>query len=327
MAPGEGARKDRSFVMKERKAARLAVRQIGRQRSPGRRRGWMGLVYVSPFIVGLLVFQLYPILSSLWYSLNDYGIVGEMKFIGLDHYRYALTQDPDFWMSLRITAVYVLLAVPLKLAFALAVALLMNVKIKGINFFRTVFYLPSILGGSVAISIVWRFIFRHDGPINMMLGLFHIPPVDWLSSPTTALSTIMVLTVWQFGSSMVLFLAGLKQVPGDLYEAGMIDGASKFTLFFKITLPMISPIIFFNLIMQMITAFQEFSSVFIITQGGPLKSTYLYGLMLYNNAFKHWKMGYASALSWILFVLIILLTLLVFRSSSKWVYYDDESDR
>ncbi|MFB9276894.1 carbohydrate ABC transporter permease [Cohnella cellulosilytica] len=284
---------------------------------------YVGLLYVLPWIVGLLVFQLYPFAASFYYSFTDFNMVGAPKFIGVDNYVKILTDDPGFVQALRVTTVYVLLAVPLKLAFALFIALILSAKLKGINFFRTVYYLPSILGGSVAISVLWRFLFTKEGVVNSFLGNLGLPAIDWLGSPDIALYTLGLLSVWQFGSSMVLFLAGLQQIPADLYEAGAIDGASKTRMFFRLTVPLLTPIVLFNLIMQMVNAFQEFTGAFVITGGGPMKSTYLYALKLYEEAFGFFKMGYASALSWILFAIIMVLTAVIFKSSNYWVHYED----
>lgn len=285
-----------------------------------------GLFFILPWIVGLLWFQMYPFVKSLYYSFTNYTMLKDAKFVGLTNYIRLLTTDLEFWPSFRVTAIYALIVVPCKLAFALMIAMILNIKIKGIGLFRTLYYLPSILGGSVAIAVVWKILFMRDGAINGLLGKLGIGAVDWIGSPDTALGTICVLSVWQFGSSMVLFLAALKQVPQSLYEAAIIDGSNKTQRFFYITLPMITPILFFNLIMQLINAMQEFTSAFIITGGGPMKSTYVLGMKLYTDAFKYYKMGYASALSWIMFVVIICLTMLVFRSSSAWVYYEDEGE-
>lgn len=284
---------------------------------------WIGLVYVLPWIIGLLAFQLYPFIASFYYSLTDYNMINPPHWVGLDNYRKILTEDSDFRQSLKVTSIYVLLAVPVKLAFALFIALILSAKLKAINFFRTVYYLPSILGGSVAISVLWRFLFMKDGVVNNALGAIGLGPVDWLGNPDIALYTLGLLSVWQFGSSMVLFLAGLQQIPSELYEAGSIDGASRTRMFFRITVPMLTPIVLFNLVMQMVNAFQEFTGAFVITSGGPMKSTFLYALKLYQEAFSFFKMGYASALSWILFIIIMIVTAVIFRTSNRWVYYED----
>lgn len=283
-----------------------------------------GLAYISPWLAGFFLLQLYPLVGSFIYSLQDFQLLGKSDFIGLENYINIFTNDPTFWKSLRITFLYVLMAVPGKITFALIVAVILNSKLKGINFFRTLYYIPSILGGSIAIAALWRFLFMKTGVVNNNLALFNIPGLDWLGSPKYALFTISLVTVWQFGSSMVLFLAGLRQIPSTLYEAARIDGASSIRVFFRITLPLLTPILFFNLIMQMVNVFQEFTAAFVITQGGPLKSTYLYGLMLYEQGFRFFHMGYASALSWILFIIIMAFTSLTFRSSESWVHYGDK---
>ncbi len=280
-------------------------------------------LYIMPWIIGFFVFQLYPFIASLVYSFTEFSVLKPMKFVGVDNYVKMFTADRLFWKSLKATLLYVLMAVPGKLIFALIIALILNMKIKFINFFRTLYYLPSILGGSVAVSIIWKFLFGKEGTVNSLLAVFGIDGPDWLGDPNLALATMGLLVVWQFGSSMVLFLAGLKNIPHELYEAARVDGANKLHCFFKITLPMLSSIIFFNLIMQMITAFKEFNAPYLITNGGPLNSTYLYGMMLYDNAFKYMKMGYASAESWFLFVIIMILTAATFKSSPYWTYYED----
>ena len=288
-----------------------------------RQNKYTGLFYVLPFVIGLLVFQLYPFLASFFYSFTDLSIANAWSWVGLSNYIKSFTADRDFWNSLKVTGIYVFIAVPCKLVFALFIAMVLNMKIRGIRFFQTLYYIPSILGGSVAVSVIWRFMFSHDGLVNTLTSYLDLPALDWLGSKALALPTVSLLAVWQFGSSMVLFLVGLKQIPVSLYEAASIDGASKVHQFFKITLPMLTPTVLFNVIMQTIGAFQEFTSAFIITGGGPMNSTYMYGMMLYNNSFKYYKMGYASAQSWILFIIIMAVTGLLFLSSKKWVYYED----
>jgi oligogalacturonide transport system permease protein len=295
---------------------------LNRPKAGRKIRDYTGLLYISPWIIGCLAFQLYPFIASFVYSFTDFSLIKEPHFVGLRNYITLFTSS-EVLKSATVTLTYVVIAVPLKIIFALLVAMLLNVKLKHINFYRTAYYLPSILGGSVAIAVLWRFLFMRDGVINNILSLVSIQPVDWLGEPQIALFTISILTVWQFGSSMVLFLAALKQVPESLYEAARMDGASRVRTFFVITLPMISPIVFFNMVMQMVGAFQEFTGAFVITHGGPMKATYLYGLLLYEQGFRFFKMGYASALSWVEFMVIMIFTLLVFKSSSAWVYYED----
>lgn len=283
----------------------------------------MAFVFLAPWIIGFLVFQAYPFLASAVYSFTDLSMLKEYKFIGLKNYQQIFTRDQNFVQSMKVTVIYVLVSVPLKLAFALFIAMLLNMKVKGIGIFKTLYYLPSILGGSVGIAILWRFLFNKSGFVNLLFSKIGLPAVDWLGSPKVSLLTISLLAVWQFGSSMILFLAALKQIPRDLYEAAQVDGAGRIRIFFTITLPMITPIVLFNIVMQMINAFQEFSAPFLITKGGPLKATYLYGLMLYDTAFTYLKMGYASALSWIMFIIIMILTALIFKSSEYWTFYQD----
>jgi len=280
-------------------------------------------LFIMPWIIGFLAFQLYPFIASFINSFTDFSLLKSMKFVGLRNYIQMFTRDRVFFKSLWATIKYVIIAVPGKLVFALLIAMILNMKLRWINFFRTIYYLPSILGGSVAISILWKFLFSKTGTVNTLLAYFHIPAQDWLGNPDLALVTMGLLVVWQFGSSMVLFLAALKNVPSELCEAARVDGAGKIRTFFNITLPLLTPTIFFNLIMQMINAFKEFNAPFLITKGGPLNSTYLYGMMVYENAFQHSKMGYASAQSWILFLLILIFTAFTFKSSPYWTFYED----
>ena len=286
-----------------------------------KRRGWVGLLYILPWLLGFSIFQIYPLITSLIYSFTNYSFFNDPSFTGLENFRYAFTRDIDFWPSMKATILYVLMGVPGKLIFALFIAMILNMKMKAINLFRTIYYIPSILGSSVAVAIVWRLMFMRNGTVNRFLAFLHLPQVDWLGSPFAALVCLALLIVWQFGSSMVIFLAGLKQIPRELYEAAIVDGSSAVTRFFHITLPLLTPIIFFNLVMQIIAAFQDFTSAFVITNGGPMKGTYLYGMKLYTDAFSYFKLGYACALSWILYCLIIFITIVLFRTSDKWVFY------
>lgn len=284
---------------------------------------YQGLIYISPWIIGFLIFGLYPLFASLYYSFTNFAMFNKPKFVGLSNYIYMFTQDRNFYHSLFVTLKYVLMAVPMKITAALFFAVLLNRKIKFINVFTTIYYLPSILGASIAISILWRFMFSKDGAVNGILEKIGFERIPFLEHPKYALFTISLLVVWSFGSSMVVFLAGLKQIPAELYEAARVDGASTVKCFFLITLPLITPSLFFNLIMQTINAFQYFTGAVVITNGGPVKSTYLYMMMLYDEAFGNYKMGYASALSWVLFIFIFIVTMLVFRTSDSWVHYQD----
>ena len=281
---------------------------------------YLGLLYLSPYILGLLVFTTVPFVISLYLSFTDYNLMSAPIFTGLDNYIRLFTADRTFRKSLWVTLLYVFTTVPLKLAFALFVAVILNSKLKFINVFRTAFYVPSILGGSIAIAVLWRYMFADVGLVNMGLGMIGLEPVNWFGDPVNALFTITLLRLWQFGSAMVIFLAALQSIDKSLYEAAAIDGAGKWKSFVHITLPLIT-VIFFNLIMQMVQAFQEFNGPYIITQGGPLKATYLLPIYIYDEAFKRFDMGYASAIAWVLFVIIMALTLIAFWSSRHWVYY------
>ena len=288
------------------------------------KREYQAYLYILPWILGFAILQLYPFVSSFIYSFTDYTVGAKATFQGLANYKKLFTQDKEFWNSLKVTILFALYTVPGKLIMALAVAMFLNRDLKGINLIRTLYYIPSLFGGSVAVALLWRLMFLDNGVINAILSALHLPVTQWLGDTRYALGTICMLEIWQFGSSMVMFLAALKQVPRSLYEAAEIDGAGKVTRFFHITLPQISPIIFFNLINQTIQALQNFTSAQVITEGGPLKSTYVLGLKLYKEGFSYFKMGYASAISWVVFAAIMIFTLAIFASSKLWVHYADE---
>lgn len=291
-----------------------------------KKRDYQAFIYIMPWLLGFLILQLYPFITSLYYSFTDYTIGASAEWRGMANYVKLFTNDNEFWNSVKVTLLYTLYTVPGKLIMALAVAVFLNREIKGINLIRTLYYIPSLFGGSVAIAILWKLMFLDNGVINAMLTMFHLPNIQFLGDTKYALRTICSLEIWQFGSSMVMFLAALKQVPRSLYEASEIDGASKVKQFFSITVPQITPIIFFNMIMQMIQALQNFTSAFVITEGGPLKSTYVLGMKLYKEGFSYFKMGYASAISWVVFAIIMVITLVLFGTSSKWVFYGDEGE-
>lgn len=282
----------------------------------------MGLVYILPWLIGMVFLTLYPFINALIISFTDYNLVRDPNFIGLANYTM-LFKDEDFLGTLTATLKYTVITVPLQLAFALFIAYILNFKLKGINFFRTAYYIPSLLGGNVAVAVLWRFLFQQDGLINRIIGVVGIQPVAWLSSPGGAMSVIIILKVWQFGSAMLIFLAALKDVPQDLYEAASVDGSTKLHSFIHITMPLITPTIFFNLVMQLVNAFQEFDGPYLVTGKGPLNATYLTSMYIYDNAFKYFNMGYASAASWILFLIIVAVTLILFATQDKWVYYSD----
>ncbi|QTH42593.1 sugar ABC transporter permease [Cohnella sp. LGH] len=282
-----------------------------------------GYAFISPWLIGFLALALWPMLQSLYYSLNHYNLLESPKWAGMANYREIFMEDQTFVQAIKVTFTYVVLSVPLKLIFALLVAMLLYKAIRGMTLFRAIFYLPSLVGGSVAIAAIWRNLFGIDGIVNKALSLIGIPATDWINLPTTSLYTLVMLAVWQFGSSMVIFLAGLKQIPKDLYESASVDGASRIRTFFRITLPMLTPIILFNLVMQTIGSFQMFTQAFVVTQGGPINSTLVYALYLYQKAFAYFDMGYASALAWVLLILIALSTWIIFGSSRRWVHYEN----
>jgi multiple sugar transport system permease protein len=288
-----------------------------------------GYVFTAPFIIGFLAFTMYPMLSSLYFAFTKFDMLSAPEWIGLDNFVNFFTSDDKVGNSLAVTFGYVLTSVPLRLIFALLIAMLLNRNFKGIGLYRATYYLPSLIGGSVAVSIMWRQIFGDKGLLNATLGLLGIhTTTSWIGYPSTALGTIVLLSVWQFGSSMLIFLAGLKNIPATYYEAASVDGAGPLRRFRNITLPLLSPIILFNLIMQTISAFLTFTPVYIISngEGGPLDHTLLYSLYLFRRAFVYFDMGYASAMAWIMLILIGLVTLIIFKTSRYWVHYDGKEE-
>ena len=293
------------------------------RRSKYTRRDYQAFLYIAPWLIGFLVLQLYPFILSLIYSFCNYQLGNTIQFTGLDNYVRLFTRDSDFGKSLRATGIFTLAVVPGKLILSLAVAMFLNRDMRGINLARTVYYIPSLFGGSVAVSVLWKILFQDNGIINAYLNALGMSTIQFWGDANYALGTICSLEIWQFGSSMVMSLAALKQVPASLYEAASLDGANAWHKFWHVTIPQISPVLFFNLIMQTIQALQNFTSASVITKGGPLKSTYVMGLKLYKEAFTNFKMGYASAISWVMFLIIMVITLLLFRFSSAWVSYED----
>ena len=282
-----------------------------------------GLLFILPWLIGFLVFKGYPFLSSLVYSFSDESLFEGISRWGVFNYVKIFT-DRKIKTGFMTTFKYAFMTVPLKLVFALFIAYILNFKIKGVKMFRTVYYIPSILGSSVAIAVLWKAIFKDDGIVNMILGFFGVAGPHWLSNKTASLFIICLLRVWQFGSTMVIFLAALKGVSPDLYEAASLDGAGKWRQFFTITVPLITPVIFYNLVTQLVQAFQEFNGPYIITQGGPRGATTLVSLLIYNNAFKKYDMGLASAQAWVLFIILMIFTAILQYSQKHWVYYSDE---
>ncbi len=297
-----------------------------RSRTPFSEQNAIAFLFLAPWLIGFFVLTLGPILASFYLSLTTYDLFNPPEWIGFDNYRKLLFEDARYFQSLKVTFTYVFISVPLKLAFALGVALVLNRGISGLGVYRTVYYLPSLLGGSVAVAIMWRQIFSYDGVINQFLLQFGIDAPSWISNPDYALYTLVALAVWQFGSPTVIFLAGLKQIPQDIYDAASIDGAGRWRLLFNFTLPLLTPIIFFNFVMQLIGSFQAFTPSFIISggTGGPADSTLFYTLYLYEQGFTNFQMGYASAIAWILVGIIATFTAASFISAKYWVHYGDQ---
>jgi multiple sugar transport system permease protein len=286
-----------------------------------------GYLFLTPWLIGFFGLTLGPTLASLYLSFTDYDLLTPPRWAGVKNYEYAFFEDERLGNALSVTFHYVVLAVPLKLAVALALALALDRSVRGVGLYRAAFYLPSLLGASVAIAILWRLIFGADGLVNHLL--FVIAGVQgpaWVTHPDYALWTLVALAVWQFGSPMIIFLAGLRQIPQDLYEAASMDGAGPLRQFVRITLPLLAPVIFFNLVFQTIEAFKAFTQAFIVSggKGGPVDSTLFYSLYLYIEAFENFRMGYASALAWLLLGIIGVFTAIAFLTSRYWVYYEDE---
>lgn len=284
-----------------------------------------GYLFLLPWLIGFLGLTIGPMITSLYLSFTDFDLLTAPDWVGVDNYMRMFTNDPKFWTSMRVTMFFVIFSVPLKLAFALAVAMLLNRGIRGLPLYRALFYLPSLLGASVAIAILWRQIFAGDGLINKLLLMVGIEGPSWISNPKYSLWTLIILSIWQFGSPMIIFLAGLRQIPQDMYEAASLDGASKWRQFVKITLPLLTPVVFFNAIIQTIEAFKSFTPAFIISggTGNPINSTLFYTLYLYQEAFGFFRMGYASALAWVLLALVGVFTAFSFLTSKYWVHYDE----
>lgn len=289
------------------------------------RRNGAGYLFLSPWLIGFFCLTLGPALASLYLSFTRFDLLNAPEFIGAQNYVRMVTADPKFMASMKVTLVYVVLSVPLKLAFALAVAMVLNRGMRGLPIYRAIFYLPSLLGTSVAIAVLWRQLFAADGMVNGILAKFGVIGPSWISNPNYSIYTLVVLSVWQFGSPMIIFLAGLRQIPTDMYEAASLDGASASRQFWRITLPLLSPVIFFNLVIQVIEAFKAFTPAFVISggSGGPINSTLFYTLYLYQEGFSYFRMGYASALAWVLVAIIAVFTAFSFLTTKYWVHYDD----
>ena len=280
-----------------------------------------GVVFALPFVIGFLMFMVVPMGMSLYYSFCEFEILGAPKFIGLGNYLKMFTEDETFYKSISVTFFYALVSVPLRLIFALMVAMILQRTTKATGFYRAAYYLPSIIGGSVAISILWKRLFAEDGTFNRILQIIGINShFSWLGNKHTAIWVLIILAIWQFGSSMLIFLSALKQIPFSLYEASRVDGAGKTNQFFRITLPLLTPTIFFNLVMQMISGFLAFTQCFIITQGRPMSSTLFYSVYMYQQSFEFYNTGYGAAMAWVMLLLISVITVFLFWSKKFWVY-------
>lgn len=306
-------------------AATPPARPARRAKSPAKRQeeraAW---TFLAPWFVGMLVITIGPMLASLYFSFTDYNLLRAPDWVGLENY-VDMFSDRRLRTSLGVTFLYVAIGVPVLLVVALALAMLLNKGVKGLAFYRSAFYLPSLLGGSVAVGILWRQVFGADGLVNRVLALFGVQGPGWISNPDTALMTLIALHVWAFGSSMVIFLAGLRQIPEEYYEAAAMDGAGPWRQFRSITVPLLTPIIFFNLVLQVINSFQAFTQAFVVSggTGGPSDSTLFYSLYLYHQAFGRLNMGYASAMAWLLVLIIGFFTAINFLFSNRWVFYGD----
>ncbi|GAA2325902.1 sugar ABC transporter permease [Streptomyces cuspidosporus] len=294
-----------------------------------RERHWPAYVFLSPWMIGAVVLTLVPMAVSLYLSFTDYNLFDPPRWVGLRNYEEMLTEDPRYWRSVGTTMLYVVVAVPLKLGLALGVAMLLRNLGRGRGFYRSAFYAPSLLGAGMSIALVWKALFNDGGTVAGVLDSVGIHTGGWVGNPHLAVYVIVLLTVWQFGAPMVIFLAGLQQISPDLYEAAALDGAGRWRQFVSITVPMLSPVVFFNLVLEVINSFQVFTPAFAISggDGGPADSTMFYTLYLYERGFTASHMGYAAAMAWLLLIAIGAITLLLFRTSRSWVFYADEEGR
>jgi multiple sugar transport system permease protein len=279
-------------------------------------------LFISPWAIGFIAFTLGPFLVSLWLSMTEWDLVTPPQFVGFSNFRRMFIDDRYFWVSLWNTVYYTIVSVPLKQIIAFTLAMLLNQDLKGIYIYRTIFYLPSVTSG-VATAILWMYVFGyHTGVVNAVLKFFSLGPYAWFTDMKLAMPTLIFISLWEVGNLFLIYLAGLQGVPRQLYEAAEVDGAGRLRKIWNVTIPMITPTVFFNLVMGFIQSFQVFTSAFIITEGGPADRTLFYVLRLYREAFTYFRMGYASALAWVLFMIILLLSLIQLRLSRRWVYYE-----
>jgi len=306
----------------------MPPRPVGSQMKKFLQKNAPGYVFLAPWLVGFFCLAAGPILASLVLSFTKYDMINAPQFVGLDQYQFMFERDRRFYKALQVTFSYVFLSVPARLIVALAIAMILDKGIRALGLYRALYYLPSILGSSIAVAILWRQIFAGEGVLNTILAQVGIEGPNWLANPSVSIYPLVTLAMWQFGAPMLIFLAGLRAIPQELYEAAEIDAASKVQKFFSITLPLLAPVIFFNLVLQMIDAFKTFNSVFIISNGlgSPADSLLFYTLYLFNEAFKFFRMGYASALAWVLLLIIAAFTAIAFYTSRYWVHYENERD-
>jgi multiple sugar transport system permease protein len=294
--------------------------------SLSRREAIWAYILISPWIIGFIIFTAGPMIASAVLSLTDYSVVSPARFVGLENWRYMFIDDPLFWHSLKVTLTYAFAAIPLGLVLGLALALLLNANVPGLMIWRTLFYMPSVVSG-VAVSVLWSYIFNpRFGIFNWILGWFGIKGPAWLGSPDWAMPALIIMSLWGVGGGMIIYLAGLQGIPTALYEAATIDGANKWHQFWRITLPLITPVILYNLVTGIIGTFQFFTQVYVMTNppGSPANSTLVYNLYLYVNTFRWNRFGFGSAMAWFLMFVVLGMTMLVFRSSALWVYYEGE---
>lgn len=278
---------------------------------------YTGLLLIMPFLAGFLLFTVYPFVSSFILGMTDYNGIGNPRITGADNYIYMLT-DSGFLKAAGVTLKYTAVLVPLKLIFSLMTALVLNMQIRGMGVYRTIFYIPSILGSNLAVVIMWQFLFTSDGLANQLLEAIGFSPVSWYGDTAAAMGIIILLRLWEFGSTMIIFLNALRDIPKEYYEAAKVDGCGQIRGFFSITLPLLKNVIFLNLVLQVIAAMQEFSAPYMVTGGGPLKSTYTLGMLIYDEMFSYHNMGYANALSWVMFVLIALVVGVMMKLTGRW---------
>jgi multiple sugar transport system permease protein len=289
-----------------------------------RREALEGYIFLLPWVIGFLAFHFGPLLASLYLGFTNYRGAGSPTWIGLENFKRMFTEDPLFWQSLKVTVLYAVGFLPVGLVVGFGIALLMNQKVWGISVFRTIYYLPSVMTG-VAVAILWQFVFHREyGVLNSILRLFGAEPIAWLNNSQWVLVAFIIMGLWGVGGGMIVYLSGLQSIPTELYEAASIDGANRWRRFWAITIPMMTPTIFFNLVTGLIATFQIFTTAYIMTQGGPNYGTYFFSLNIYYTTFRSLRLGYASALAWMLFVLILVLTLLVFSTARRWVFYAGE---